>query len=812
LLTSRRLLAALVLSTTLALAGCSSSEDRAKAHFERGSEFAKQGDPVRASLEFRNALQLKSVYPEALFALGTAQEQQGSYADAARTFLAVAEQAPDNVEARVRLTYILLAAGQVDEAAKYADQAYALAASDPTAMVAKAAVALKRGNTEVSITLANEALAARPGFADAIMILASERLTRSDAAGALTFLEQAPESEDKNLGLQMLRLTALDAVGQGPEVEALFIKLIGLFPENPSFREGLVQWYVEKGRIDDAERVHRERVAANPTDDQAQLGLTTFLLEHRSKADAMSDLESAIAGRTTAKADTYALKLALAQLELEDGQAAKAATLTQAVVDETSDAEKRNNARVQLARILVAQEDHAQAETIVDTVIAEDASNVDALSVRASLRVLKGDLDNAIEDLLAALNEAPDNAVLHGLLAEAYERDGSTLLAEEQYTKALDLSKYTAPTGMAVARFFVRNGKNEQAIRALDQVRRNAPQDRDVLDLLAQLKLATQDWFGARDIAATIRQFGAAEDVMAADRIDAAALIGLNRPADSLPLLEAAAANPANVPAVLPDLVNAYVAAGKPTEARDYLQKLLADEPDDVQALILLASVDNTLGETGQIEATLKKAAEGDGLNGEAALAQFYMSGGKFDEADAAIKSGLQQDPKNAGLQVLQAALYERTERFDDAIAVYTALYEQNPAALSTANDLASLLSERRGDAASLARAFEIAQPLRGSEIPQYVDTLGWIYYLRGEYDAALPLLRSAASQLANVALVHYHLGMTYSALDQKLLARTSLERALSITPPLLEGDVQKAKDALSRLEEGETAEDAPKS
>lgn len=801
-----------LLVVAILLAGCSSSEDRAKAHFQRGTEFAAQGDPVKASLEFRNALQLKNNFPEALFSLALAQEQQGNYADAVRSFLAVAEQLPDHVEARARLSYILLAGGQVDEAAKYADQAVAISAKDPSALVAQAAIALKRGDSAAAIKLAGAALAEQPDFVDALLVLASERLLNSDPAGALGFLDRSHAASETNVGLQMLRLTALDAMDNQPAVEELFGKLITLFPKGTSFREGLVSWYLEKGRVDDAERVIRQHASENPLDDPARLGLTGFLLAQRNTDVAMADLEAAIAERATAKGDTHTLRLALAQLKLAVGQGPDALALVQAVVADTDDAPKRNQARIQLARMLVAQKDEAQAEIVIDTVLSEDARNVDALSVRASLRLLKGATAEAIEDLLAALNEAPDNGALHGLLAEAYEREGSLVLAEEQYSKALDLNQYAAQTGLPVARFLMRNGKTEQALRTLELVRRRAPQDREVLDLLAQLKVATQDWVGAQQIADTLRRLGSGPEDATADRISAAALMGLNRPDDSVTLLQTAIAQGGNRQDVLPDLITAYVQSGREDAARDYLQQITAETPDDVQALILLGSIYARQMQNNLAEETLRKAAAGDGLGGEVALAQYFIASGNAEAAESVIKAGLEQDSKSAVLRLLLAALYERSGRFDDAIGEYETLYAQDPTSIAVANDLASLVSERRGDAASLERAFQIAQRLRGSDIPQYLDTLGWIHYLRGEYDAALPLLRTAATRLGNAPLVHYHLGMTYNALGQTELAKASLERALSISPPLMEADAERARDALGRLGEGDTARDTQKS
>ena len=87
-----RAAAVIMLCGAIAVTGCSSSEDRAQSHYDRGVELAEQGEPIKAALEFRNALRLKNDYVEALFALGEVQERQGQFQNAIRQYAAVAER------------------------------------------------------------------------------------------------------------------------------------------------------------------------------------------------------------------------------------------------------------------------------------------------------------------------------------------------------------------------------------------------------------------------------------------------------------------------------------------------------------------------------------------------------------------------------------------------------------------------------------------------------------------------------------------------------------------------------------------------
>ena len=90
----------------LALVACDSPEERAQAYYEKGVKLLEQGDPVKASLEFRNALKIQEGFVPALYSLGLAQEQMNQPEDAAKIFFAVIERAPEHVDARVHLATI----------------------------------------------------------------------------------------------------------------------------------------------------------------------------------------------------------------------------------------------------------------------------------------------------------------------------------------------------------------------------------------------------------------------------------------------------------------------------------------------------------------------------------------------------------------------------------------------------------------------------------------------------------------------------------------------------------------------------------
>jgi Flp pilus assembly protein TadD len=146
------------------------------------------------------------------------------------------------------------------------------------------------------------------------------------------------------------------------------------------------------------------------------------------------------------------------------------------------------------------------------------------------------------------------------------------------------------------------------------------------------------------------------------------------------------------------------------------------------------------------------------------------------------IDAQLAAAPDSRPLRLLKGAIQSEAADIDGAIATFEALYAENTSDLVVANNLASLLATHRADdPAQLERAAAIARRLRGREVPAFQDTYGWIAFLRGELDAALAHLEPAAEGLPEDALVQYHLGRVYEALDRPADARARYTRALEL-------------------------------
>ena len=247
-------------------------------------------------------------------------------------------------------------------------------------------------------------------------------------------------------------------------------------------------------------------------------------------------------------------------------------------------------------------------------------------------------------------------------------------------------------------------------------------------------------------------------------------------------------------------LVRALVRAQKPDQAMAFLNSFLQSNPENAEAHVLMGSIQLDTGASGEALKSFKLAIEKQPKNvaGYQALANLWIGQKKFDEALDVIRSGLQVVPDSMILHLALAGTLEKTRQYEAAITEYEYMLGQQLGSMIVENNLASLLSDHRSDQASLERARSLAESLRGSPVPQFEDTIGWVSYRQGKYVEAVSLLEHAAAELPNSALVRYHLGMSYIATMRTADASKQLKAAQSLAPDS-ELD-EKIQDALKKL------------
>ena len=766
-----------ILLSAVLLAGCQSPEERAQGYYEKGMALIEKKDDLNARVQLSTALVYKSDKIEAWRALAGIEERLKSTRSLFQDLRRIVELDPKDIDARIKLGRIMFENGAADAALKLIDAGGDAAKPRADYHALRAAILMKTNDAAGGIREAQNAIAIEPGNEDAKLLLASEKLSRGDADGAMQLLGPADLKESRRISL--LRVQILAKKKDLPQAEALLKKLIESQPQETGLRSSLVQLYVAQRRFDDAEKELRAIVAAKPADSRAELDVVRFLVATKGANAGKDELTA----RIKAGGDVFPYQMALVDLDYAQGNVADSVSLLNDLIKAATSPEHTLAAKSRLAEIDVSRKDFSAAEPIIADILQKDQRNTTGLRLRAIIRIERGQLDNAIADLREALNDQPKSPDLLLLMATAYERSGKPELADRQYADALKSSGLAPGVGLRYASYLQSHGSVAQAEDVLTEVAKRNPGNAQVLSVLAEIRLARQNWAGALAIADAFRAAGNNSGI--ADQIKAAALAGQNKPDASIAALEDAhkAAPDAVQPVV--SLVSAYVRAGKPDKAESLLNDMLKKFPANAELLVLLGRTQFAKGKAEDAQKSFKAAIAQQPKNevGYSALSELYASQKNYSDAINVLQAGLKERPDSLNLRLGSAGLLIGKGDNEGAIAAYEAILKDEPNSLVAVNNVVSLLLDNRSDKASLDRAFGLAEKLKDSNVPQFEDTRGWAQYKRGNTNDAVATLEEAAKKLPNLAAVRYHLGMSYAAAGQTAKAAEQFKAALALEP-----------------------------
>jgi len=779
----------------LNLSACSSPEDKANKFYENGMQLLEKGELVKANVEFRNALQLNRKMTRAIWGQVLVAEKQGKPRQQYKLLNTVLINEPEHLQALVKLGRLLLLAGQLDKALEKSDLSMKINNQDLSVLSLRAAVMYKLDNIPAAVKLANQVIAKDPLYVDALMILATERLSAGDAQKAIEYLDQGLKQNDKNVVLQLIKIKALENLAKLDSAEDIFQRLINFYPKVTAFKTVLAQFYLKHGRNEDAEKIYQKIVEDNPTDLRAKIKFIQFLNTTKGADAGLKQLQT-FSKKNPANDK---LKFALVQLHLSRKETELANEILANMIIEKSGTDVAIKAKGIMAASLLASGNKKSAEKIINEILNEDKQNQSGLILKASIDIDQQKYDEAIGALRLVLRDSPNSSQALFFLAKAHNLSGSLELADEHYFKAFKTSKFNASYGISYVQFLLKRKQPKRAEKILKNILSVSRNNLPALKSLAQIRLSSGDWVGAQQVADIIKRTGDNSSIVS--QINNAVMVGKKEYSESIALLKKTyQSTPDNIQPVVA-LVKTYLSAGKTNEAGTFLDAVIKASPKNTSARILRAQIYSSLGNIEQAINTYHKVIKSDPVNVASYyyLAVIHMRGKQYEKASEILNKGLSIEPGNFSLGITRAQLYEVTGQIEEAINAYDNLLETKPDSDIVANNLAILLTENRKDKKSFNKAYNLSKRFKRTEIPQFKDTFGWANYRIGKYKDASLLLESAVKQLPTIPDVHYHLGMNYLAQKNKTLAREALEKALTLV-----GDkpYARAKEIRTTLEE----------
>ena len=786
----RRAPAALAL--LFALVGCSGSQARFEGYMAQGQRYFTSGNIDKASVEFRNALQIEPQSVDALYFNGRVAERRGNIHDAIDFYQAALDLQPKDDRARASLAKVFVLGGATQRALEIVSPGLLEHPDNPDLLAARAAARHQIKDDGEARADAERAVQVAPTNENAIAVLTALALRAGDNARALSLASDAVTKAPASVDLRRILASVYLSAGQPDKAEEQMRKIIALEPGEMTPRMQLASHYVELHRLDEAQQVLEEAVRDLPHRDGAKLALVDFITTQRSREQAEKVLRDFIAREP----DNEDLRLGLGMLLQRAGATQEAVATYREIIRREGTRGKGLAARDRIAAIDIAENREDDARKLIAEVLAESSRDDDALIMRANLELAHNDPTNAVVDLRSVLHDQPKSVVLQRSLARAYIDEGQPAMAEEALRAAMEAAPGDVSLKISLAQFLIDTERASQAVRLLEDTVTSAPGDASAREELVHAYIANGDLRGART---------AAEALKALRPEDAQGyyLAGLvahdeNRPVDSEKNLERALElQPASID-ILTSFTRFSLERGHGEVAIARLRHSLERNPDDVQLLDLLGGTYLDMKDLTDATEVLTRAiaVAPNSWVAYRDLAKVRLAANDVSGAVEKYRAALKIAPTQPRVVTELAGLYESQGRIDEAIASYEALYKTDPAGQRlAANNLAMLLVTYKTDKASLDRARALTVGFAMSDNASFLDTVGWVRFKRREYKDAVVVLERAADRSPDSKVIRYHLGMAELRTGEREHARTNLESALSGA-----GDFAGSEEARSAL------------
>jgi tetratricopeptide (TPR) repeat protein len=600
--------------------------------------------------------------------------------------------------------------------------------------------------------------------------------------------------------LFMLTLLAITGCDHSEQREARYLK-----QGNTLFARG----DFDKARLD-----YKNAVRLRPADPEAYYRLGLVDEAEQNFRDAYNNFT--LAEQQDAHYPPALLKIA--NYDLAGDQLDQAQKRVDTVLADSPD---QPEAHALQAALLLRRKDYEGTEKEARRALTYDPANVTAYSVLTGLYFAQGNLQKAGATVDEGIAKNPDNLPLLLLKADIYRRAGDFTKVGETYRTIFALKPDNIQFHLDLATIYTDAGKTDQAEATLREAVAAKPDDWQIeyrlikfLDQQRGLAIAEQEITAYRQanpdndnplfwLSTLYLAHGKADEataflkqIIAQNRLDdsgiqaRAMLARIDLARDDKEEAETLAnqvleKNAGNTKALF---VRASLAFDRQQyeEAVTDLRAIIRDQPQDVEALRLLAETFQRQGHPDLATDTLRQLSEAVPNSQQAFLdrAEKDLKQHETNQALNELKKGADANPVDIHADMMRADILSETGRYDEAIPLYDKILKQDPTENIAANNMASLIADYAyTDPVLLEKAGKLVERFANAKEPPVLDTVAWVLYRQGKIPTALTTMQklSLASNAAYPMTLemHYHYGAILVKADKIAEAKNQLQQAV---------------------------------
>jgi tetratricopeptide (TPR) repeat protein len=739
--TSKLALCAVIALGGMAAGGCARSPQANEGRFlSRGLEAMKKKDYGRATLEFRNAVQVMPQDSEAYFQLGKAYLAAGAVQQSAAALLKATELNPKHVDAQLMLSTLMAASRDpraVGEAQKRLSGVLDSAPDNPDILDVLALTRFRQGKPQEAEEELQQALEKLPAHLQTSVDLAKVKLARKDFAGAEQVLQNAVKANSQSASAALVLGRFYLLTGKSEQGQAEVRRAVQIDPKNGPALLTLAEIQFNSGHAGEAEQTYRQ-ISQLP--DQGYKPLHAAFLYKTGQHEA-----------------------AIAEFE----------ELAKKAPDDRA-------ARTRLVAAYSTAGKTANAERVLKAALQKNSQDIEALLQRSRLYVVSGKYTDAANDLRQVLHFQPDSGEGHYSLSKVYQASHANLNQREELTQALRFNPNLLAARIELAQLLIASRDGGAALQVMNDTPAGQRKMIPAIGARNWALLAVGDNAAARkEVDAGLARARAPEFLLQDGVLK---LVGKDPAGARASFEEVLKLRPDSVPA-WEFLGGAYAAGKQPQVALERLREAALKRPQSAGLQLLLGRWLTDAGKKTEAEAAFEAAKRADPKSTEAdvARAQLEMSRGAMDASRQHLAAVLAVQPQNTTARLLLAEIAKKTGDREAAVAQYRAVLELDRNSVVALNDLAFMLSKDDADEA-LKYAQQAGELAPDNAAVQ--DTLGWVYYSRGIYKSAVGYLKTAAEK-DGTPMRKYHLGMAYLKAGDRDLGQRMLKAALEADPAL---------------------------
>ena len=349
--------------------------------------------------------------------------------------------------------------------------------------------------------------------------------------------------------------------------------------------------------------------------------------------------------------------------------------------------------------------------------------------------------DSMLAEAMALNPVRPGALFLAGWIQDGL---GHPAEAMDLYRQHLEIHPGDQATRRRLVNLLVGAGRNAEAYKEVEIVRRARPDDPDAIGVEA-------------DLALRLGHAGRADELL--DQ-----------------LIGAAPADPARVARAAAILVQ----RGREREAVMRVEDWARSHAADHRGPMLVAQVRSETGDTVGAEAAARRAVEmvPDSLAPRLVLGGILQAHGRYAAAESVWVDLVLRGRASAGVGLQLAFCRERLGDLDGAVLAIRDVLAREPDNSSALNTLGYLFADHGrnlAEAEELVRRALEQEPDNGA----YLDSMGWVYYRLGRLAEARRDLERAVELTHGDPVVSEHLGDVYKDLNLIDLARDQYARSL---------------------------------